>query len=114
HVHQSLHQGEPDAEAALRLLERAVELGEHFEDRGKMVGWNADTVVLDRHDYIAAVARRPQSDVALARREFESVVEQVAKYLGEPDRIGMDVNRLGRQVDFEAMGGLFRERLADF
>src|SRR6185436_13889903 len=76
--------------------------------------WNADTVVLDRHDYIAAVARRPQSDVALARREFESVVEQVAKYLGEPDRIGMDVNRLGRQVDFEAMGGLFRERLTDF
>ena len=48
HLDQSLHQGQADAQPALRPLQRVVHLREHLEDAGQLVGGDADAGVLHR------------------------------------------------------------------
>jgi len=47
HLGQSAHDGQADAEASLRAIERLVDLREQFEDARQHFRRNADPVVLN-------------------------------------------------------------------
>src|SRR5690606_42060843 len=49
HLHQSLHQGQTDAESAMRLSDGAIDLGKHLEDGGEGLGWYAHAGIPHRY-----------------------------------------------------------------
>ena len=71
HFDQPAHQREPDSEAALRAVERVVDLGEEVEDGRELFGGDADAVIAYAEDGLAVRRAtleidRPPSSVYLA------------------------------------------------
>ena len=97
HLDQLLHQRQADAEAALRALEAAVDLGEHVEHPRQHGRRNAEARVLHRHHRLAGLAPGAEDDPAALGRVLRGVVEQVGDHLHQPGRIGAHGQRLGRR-----------------
>ena len=93
--HQAADQRQADPQAADRAFERGVQLGEHVENAVQLLGCDADAVVGDADDGFATVALDLQADVAAAAGELAGVGQQVADDLGQPDRVGTELQRAG-------------------
>ena len=90
-------QRQPDAEPALRALQRRRDLREHLEHRRQVLRLDADAVVGHRDPQLSAGHRRLQRDAAAARRVLGRVVEQVQQHLRQPRGIGIEPHGVGRQ-----------------
>src|SRR5205085_4068022 len=64
HADQRANEAQADAEAALRSLERMVDLHEGVEDLRQHVARDADAVVLDADHHVGALALDAERDVA--------------------------------------------------
>ena len=98
---QRLHQRETDAEAVARALERSVACANISNRRGKLIGGDPDAVVAHADHRLIALALDRQADVSALVGELARVVQQVADDLGEPRRVGVQMDRLRRQRDRE-------------
>ena len=67
----------------------------------QMLGGDADAGVPHRHDDLVALPLGGQPDVTALVGVLGGVVEQVREHLGQPGRVGVQVDRLGRQRDGE-------------
>ena len=63
HIDQPPHQRQANAESALRLLQRPINLREHIEDAGQHVAGNADAVVSHADDGITPFPFGGEPDV---------------------------------------------------
>ena len=111
---QPLDQRQADAEPALRPHQRRFRLREHLEDARQHLGGDADAVVLDRHDHVAPLPLGTQPDAAAFLGVLGGVVEQVGEHLGQPHRVGLEVDRLRRQGDGELVAAGLDDRTAGF
>ena len=94
------HQREADAEAAARAIERALALREEVEDPRQQLGRDADAGVRARGARRSPVrARSSRHGEPPAGRVLDRVVEQVGDHLLEPRRVGVDQQRVGRQLE---------------
>ena len=97
------YQCQSDAKAAARPLERSIPLHEHVEDLWPHLGSDADAIVADPDAQLVLVVvrlahgLRDEPDVSARGRELDGVVEQVHQHLRQPDRIGVQQDRLVRQ-----------------
>ena len=94
HLHELADQGQADAQPPLRSVERAIDLDEQVEDAGDHLGADADPVVADAEDDLVGLACHLQADAAAFLGVLRGVVEQVGEHLGEPDQVGVDVDRI--------------------
>ncbi len=111
---QPLDQRQADAQPALRPHQRPLRLRENLEDARQHLGHDADAVVLDRHDHVAPLPLGGQPDATAILGVLGGVVEQVGEHLGQPHRVGLQVDRLGRQGDGEFVAAGLDERAAGF
>jgi hypothetical protein len=109
HLHRSASQCKPNPETAAHPLRRRRQLGEQLEDAGKVLGGDAGAGVLDTHCHLGAVARGAQPDATAALGELGGIVEQVREDLGEADRVGVEVDGVGRQRQFQVLAGALDE-----
>src|SRR5262249_5738759 len=77
HLDDGADERQPDAEAALRSVERLIRLYEGFEDPLTHVGRDADARVPNAEDDVAVLARRLQRDLAARRRVLGGVGQQI-------------------------------------
>jgi hypothetical protein len=98
HFDQSTHQIQPDSQSALRPIQRAINLRELIENLGEHFRGNADTIIPDLHDHIAAFLFDGRPDVPTLRCELGTVVNKVGEYLSQPSPIGIYIDRLGRYL----------------
>ena len=98
HLDQPLHQRQPmPSPPCDRSSERSTCVN-ISKMRGELVGGDADAGVRDRRP--RASLRLPldgQPDVPPGLRVLAAVVQQVAEHLGQPRRVGVQVDRLARQ-----------------
>lgn len=78
-LHELPRQGEADAEPALPLRQRHVELREHLEDRPELVGRNPEPVVGDAHDGVSI--RRKDEFLATLGHELRNPLAPIANAL---------------------------------
>jgi hypothetical protein len=57
-AHEALDERQPDAEPALRAIERATDLRKHVEHALELVGWNTDAGIAHADDDCAPVSAR--------------------------------------------------------
>ena len=98
HLDQPLHQRQPDAQAALRAVERAIDLREEVEHLGQHLRGNADAGVAHAEHRLLPFPRRGNPDRAALRRVLGGVVEQVGEHLRQPGLVGVDAQRLARDM----------------
>ncbi len=110
-LHQLPHQREADAEPALRALERSIGLHEHVEDARQQVGEMPMPRSRTRHDRRRRSRAGDDRDRAARLGVLRGVVQQVGEHLREPRAVGVEPDRLGRQLDARARGP--RRRSAD-
>ena len=107
---EALDQREPDPEAALGSIDRRVHLREHGEHVGQRFRSEADAIVRHRHlDFLGEQANR-QRDAAARIRILGRIGEQIRKRLRDPQRIDIEDDTVGRNVNreawrFESMSG---------
>ncbi len=101
HFHQPLHKREPDAEPAVRALERTVALYEHVEDIFQHFAVDADARVGDHDRDLLAVYRGGQRDVSAGGRVLVGVVEQVGDHLRQARGIDVEIDVFRRQHDHQ-------------
>src|ERR1700704_3792554 len=102
HLHETLHEGEADPEPSLGTLEWYIDLGEQFEHTLQLIRRDADTGIADSHDGVVFLPGDIHPDLAPRRRVLARVVEHVAEDLRQTHRIGVHVDRIGRDIDANA------------
>ena len=115
---QPAHQRQPDPQAALGAVDVAAHLGEHVEHGGKRLGRDANPGVAHRHQRLPRLGPGRHRDAPAGRGVLGRVVEQVAEHLDDAGGVGVEFNRLLRQMHLEVMaagldqgdGGLERHR----
>ena len=99
HLDEPLDQRQADAQPALRALERASTWVNMSNTAGSISGGMPMPVVAHRAPRPRRPCRSAVSQIAAARLGvLAGVVEQVAEHLGQPRRVGVQADRLGRQV----------------
>jgi hypothetical protein len=112
--YQALHDGQADAQPALRLLQRPIDLRKHVEHPGQHLRRDADAGVLDADDRLVALTLDRQPDAAAPLAVLDGVVEQVAQRLGQPGPVRVHVHRLVRQRHRQLLPLLPGQRLTRF
>jgi hypothetical protein len=90
HPDEAFDHCKADAEPALRALRGAIELHEEIEHAFELVGWDADAGVSHADDRILMIAGQCQLDATPWLRILARVVQEVAQYLSQARRIGLD------------------------
>src|SRR6185312_2461952 len=111
-LHEAAHEGEPDAEAALRVHAAPRKLREHLEDTGEHRRRDADAVVAHADRRARAQALGADPDVAARARVLRGVVEEVREHLREPRKVGLEPDRLGRKLHAELVPAALDQRTA--
>jgi hypothetical protein len=84
---EALHDGEAEAEAAARAMERDVALRERLEDGLEHLGGEANAPILHAEDRLPVLPARDHADRLPGGRVLDGVVEEVADDLLEANRI---------------------------
>src|SRR6185369_17560175 len=87
---EPLRDREPDAEAALRAIERLIALHEQIEDVRQDLRIDADALIAHANLHDALDPRQTDLNAPLVRRELRCIRQQVADHLREPVRIAVD------------------------
>jgi hypothetical protein len=93
HLDELLHEGKPDAQPALRAVERAIRLREEVEDVGEHLGGDPDARVPDTEDHLITFLPDGDRDPTPFVGVFGGVVEQVHHHLFQAGRVGMQPDR---------------------
>ncbi len=103
HLHQAPHEGQPDAQAAFRAVERRLGLSKQVEEVRQELWIDADSRVanLDRHLLPAGLGDQPDDAAALG--VFGGIVEEVGNDLVQADGVGIKLDRSFRYADDELM-----------
>ncbi len=96
------------------MVERVIDLGEQVEDPRQHLGRNADPVVANPEHHLGPLGRGRQADLPAGLSVLGRIVQQVGEDLGHPDRVGIDIDRLRRQGDRQAMMMRLDDRTAGF
>ena len=94
HLDQPSHEREADAEAALRAVERALELRERLEHHRQRARGDAHAGVAHAEHGIATFVRQLDLDLAARVRVLRRIVDQVAEHLREAREVAADADRL--------------------
>ncbi len=113
HLDQLLDQVEPYPQAPLGALEAGVDLGEHVEQPGKVLGRDADAVVRDLNDGVSVLHPDGEPDPASPRRELAGVAQEVGDRLRDPHAVAVDIERPVRDLDVEHLLVVSAQRAAD-
>jgi hypothetical protein len=100
-VDEAPRERESDPEAALRAIDRLMELREHLEDRRQLVARDADTGVRDGDVHRGTVASRRHRDRSSAWRVFARVRQQIRDHLRDARRIRVECQHLVGDIDHE-------------
>ena len=92
--HERPDQGEPDAQAVARALQRRIDLGKHVEEARQFFGRDADAVVPHSNHGLPAFQSGAQPDVPASVGELAGVVQQVADHLRKARGVGLEVDGL--------------------
>src|SRR5439155_9136798 len=87
------HDGEPEAEAAVRAVRARVRLAEAVEDVGQELGADAPPAVAHLEAHAVAGALDAEDDLAAGVGELDRVREEVGEDLLETVRIADDAAR---------------------
>ena len=112
HLDQAFHHRETDAEPAQRARPGLLALGEHLEDVRQEGRGHADAGVPHRDHGFAAASLRDQPDAAAGLGELGGVAQEIRHRLRQPDRIGVEVDRLVGQHNSELLAAGLHERAA--
>src|SRR6185295_11054701 len=96
HRDEAASQREADAEPALGVPTRAIDLHEHLEHGIEVLRQDADAVVADTHDGAVADAPRADLDSTALVRVLGRVGEQIREHLRETYRVALERDRLAR------------------
>ena len=110
HLDELLDHGQPDAQPPLGPGRRTVPLGEQVEDAREQVGPDADARVGHPDDRVARLPRGLHLDPAARLGVLGRVVEQVDQDLLEPDRVGLELDRLGGEREAKLVPALVDQR----
>src|SRR6185369_12475243 len=97
HLHQRLHHCKADTETISRSLHRGVHLREHLEETWKLLGGDAYAVISYANDYLIAFSLDRQPNTTALVGKLKRIVQKVADHLGESCRVGIQIDRVGRQ-----------------
>ena len=95
HLHQASHQSQSQAQTALRMVERMVDLGEQVENLREHLGGNADAGVANPEHDLGSLDSDAQADLSAGLGVLGRIVQEVGEDLGHPDRVGLDKHRAG-------------------
>ena len=112
HLDEPAHERQPDAEAAVRARERAIDLRKRIEDRREVLRRNPHARIAHAKRDEIVFARRGQRDPPAARRVFRRVVDQVRQDLRDPREIAAHVHRFRRHLDRQRVAVAVDVRLA--
>ena len=98
-VHEPLHDGQADAEPALRPVQTAVGLCEQVEDARQHVGPNADAVVPHPQRHLILLALDDHVDPPAWLRVLRRVRDEIGDDLHEARRVPLDVRVVRRQLN---------------
>ena len=73
--YQTAHQRQPDSQASLRMVERAIPLSKEIEDLRQLFGGNAGPRITNVNCDLLAFDLRPQMNLPSRRRVFRRIVE---------------------------------------
>ena len=107
---QPAHEREADPEAALGVVLGARHLYERVEEGLQRLGRDADAAVAHADLELAVPLARRQLHASAVRRVLDRVREQVAEDLLQPDRIGVDHQRILRKGDRQLLAAGARHR----
>ena len=93
---QSLHQRQPNAQAALGAVQRPLCLREEIEDAREEVGSDADARIPHTHHGFIAFLLDAQPDATAFVGVLGGVVEQVHHHLFDAGRVGVQPDRFRR------------------
>jgi hypothetical protein len=74
HFHEVFHQRQADAQPASRPLQQRIDLREHFEDAGQLLGGDADAGVSHPDYGVRALSLDSQPDATVLRSELAGVI----------------------------------------
>ncbi len=92
HLDQPSHERESDAEAALRAVERALELRERLEHHRQRACRDAHAGVPHAEHGVATFVRELDLDLSARVRVFRRIVDQVAEHLCQAREIAADAD----------------------
>ena len=107
------HESQANAQSPLRAIEAPIDLREELEDVGKQFRRNANARIANLDDDAIVRDRRGERDLPAGLGILRGVVQEVRENLSEPDAIGFEHNRLGRQFDGEGQLRFLDVRAAD-
>src|SRR5262249_40316573 len=93
---QRLGQRKAHAKSSLTPRDRLVDLCEHLEYTGELLGRDADSRVADPYDGLLALAFRLERDRAAVLGVLRGVLENIREDLGQAGKIRLQVDRLLR------------------
>ena len=103
-------QRQADAETRVGPAHQRIRLGEHLEHALGVFWRHADAVVAHGDDDLSVLHLHLQVDLAARRGVLDRVGEQVRQHLVQSQRIGIELDRVGGNVDFQHVPGRVEER----
>src|SRR4029079_16068874 len=107
-----------NTEAALRSLQRPINLVKHPKYAFEFIARDANTRILYFHHYLVRglPTRSPRRHLNAAPRfgVLACIVYEIAENLCQTHRVSVYIERLGRQVDNDLMLGTFGQRTTHF
>ena len=103
HGDQAPHEGQADAQAALGAAARPIDLREHVEDGGQLVGGDTDAVVAHRQDRAVVLPAHAHVNAPAGVGVLGRVGQQVGEHLRQPDGVAVDDHGFGGQFDAQVM-----------
>ncbi len=112
HLDEPAHQGKPDAEAALGMARRAVELREQVEYHRQQIGGDAFSRVGHPDGDFGAIAAYRDRDTPAPLRVLGCIAQHVAQSLRQARRIAEYLQRLSGHIDGQIVRALGEHRMS--
>src|SRR6185369_12031484 len=109
---ETLDDREPDAEPALGLYQRMIDLREHLEHVRELVRWNPDAVVAYDGDGLISVAAHLERDRSAVTGVLARVRQQVSEHLRKADGVAVENHWFRGHRNLERLAGLIEKRPA--
>lgn len=109
-----LAEGEADSETSFRLRFLVVDLREHVERALQGGRLKADAIVDYAYFDLASILDLLQLDIALSRRAFDRIVEQIRDHLCDPRGISQHHERAVEARGLKVLASRFHERRTGF